>query len=255
MRINSIDLQICVSSLNDYQYQPSHITKELILETNRYKKYVRFYLLGSGDKCIIHMGYVSKKDKPILFNVLNNMNKHVRVDKWSLITKTDHYLILQLHLQSYPTYKYYIYRLSFDGTDNTYIGSTQNLISRINTHQKQLKNKTHINHLLQQTYDKYGTIKTNILFSCETNNKSVKFKTEQDFILQYKPSLNLINSYVSKKRITCTCGQEISYSSLKSHTKTKYHKMKVNNIVAKFVSKMVDTVVDNMDMNVIDNVD
>ena len=93
------------------------------------------------------------------------------------------------------------------------------------------------------------------MFSGETNNKSVKFKKEQDFILQYKPSLNLINSYVSKKRITCTCGREISYSSLKSHIKTKYHKMEVNNIIAKFVSKMVDTVVDNMDMNVIDNVD
>ena len=235
MRINNISLDVCVSSLQGYQYDSMHTKKELILEINRYNKYIRLYLL---DK---HLGYVCKRDTSFLFGILNNMNKYVKVNKWSLQTETNHYIIIRLHLQSYPKYRYYIYQLSFIGTHETYIGSTQNLPQRINTHKKKLKYKTHINHLLQEAYDKYPSLmQVNILFTGDTNSKEVKFQKEQEFILKCKPSLNLINSYTPKGKVVCECGREMAYSSLKSHKKTKYHTKRV---ISNIVSDMVDNVV------------
>ena len=68
MRINNISLDVCVSSLQCYQSDSSHTSKDMILEINRYNKYIRLYLLYNG---LSHLGYVSKKDTPILLSILH----------------------------------------------------------------------------------------------------------------------------------------------------------------------------------------
>ena len=234
MRILDMTVDVCVSSLHGYQFNSIDTATELILDVNRYKKYVRLYVL---DK---QMGFISKKDTPSLLNILKSMNRYVRVREWSLVTKTQHYLILKLHLRSYNNYKYYIYRLSFTSND-MYIGSTKNLPQRLTSHKKQLKNETHINHLLQRAFDQYSNdMEVNILYSGETNDKTVQFQKEQEFISKYQSSLNLINSYTPKCKIKCECGKHISHSSLKSHKKSKYHKKK---IISNIINSIVDTVV------------
>ena len=234
MKIHNITIDICISSLQGYEYDPSHTSTELILDANRYKKYVRLYLLDKP------MGYVSKKDTPLILNVIKSMNKYVRVSEWSLVTKTQHYLILKLHLCSYKNCKYYIYQLSFPSKD-MYIGSTVNLIQRLTSHKKNLKNKTHVNHLLQKAFDQYlNDMEVNILYSAETNDKTEQFQKEQEFISKYQSSLNLINSYTPKGKVLCKCGKQISHSSLKSHKKSKYHKTK---IISNIINSIVDSVV------------
>ena len=222
MKINNIQVEVCVSSLGQYKYKPSDTNKDMIIEGSRYKKYIRLYLL---DK---HLGYVTKDDANVLLEIIKRMNGYVRVTKWSLVTETYHYLIIRLHLQPFSTYRYYIYQLSFNDTNDTYIGSTKNLPQRLTAHRKKLKDKIHINKLLQQAYDKYpDKMCVDIMFTGETNDKEVKFKKEQEFILKHKQSLNLINSYVPKGKILCECGRHISYTSLQKHKKTKYHKSRV----------------------------
>ena len=226
MRISDITIDVCVSSLGDYKYDPKDTSKELIIEANRYKKFIRLYLL---DK---HLGFVSKADKPVLMGILNRMNKYIRVENWSLVKTTPHYLILKLHIKSYRTYKYYIYELSFKGTDETYIGSTQNLPQRITSHKSKLKSRSHINHRLQEVYDKNSSkLAVSILFTGTTDNKEVKFQKEQEFILKHNPTLNLINSYNKKGKYLCECGKEISYSCKNRHNKTQYHIKKITNLV------------------------
>ena len=94
--------------------------------------------------------------------------------------------------------------------------------------------------MLQQVYNKYpDQLRVKILFVGDTANKETKFQKEQEFILKYKPSLNLINSYTPKGRVVCECGSEIAYSSLKLHKTTKYHKVR---LIKNNVSTMVDNV-------------
>ena len=236
MKIEDITLDVCVSSFQDYQFDSGDTAKELILEVNRYKKYIRLYLL---DK---HLGYVSKKDTPSLLQIANRM-RNIRVKEWSIKTQTEHYMIVQLHLQSYNNHKYYIYKLSFP-TNDTYIGSTKNLPQRLRSHRKNLKKKTHINHLLQQAYNQCSNqMQISILFSGETNNQKIQFQKEQEFISKHKPSLNLINSYNPKGKIKCECGKPISYSGLKSHKKTRYH---INKVVQNIVTNMVTKVMNEL---------
>ena len=190
MRISDITVDVCVSALQGYEFDPSDSSKDLILDVNRYKKYIRLYVLNK------HIGYLSKRDAPLLLNTLKSMNRHVRVSEWSLVMKTQHYLILKLHLCSYKNYKYYIYQLSFPFND-MYIGSTKNLPI---AHKKQLKNKTHVNHLLQRAFDKYSNdMEVNILFSAETNDiKQNSFKKNKSSFLSF--SLHLILSALTHPR-------------------------------------------------------
>ena len=226
MRINDITLDVCVSSLGSYNYKPTDTSKELIIEANRYKKYIRFYLLEK------HVGYVSKADKPVLMSILNKMNQYIRVENWSLVKNTPHYLILKLHLQSHPKYRFHIYQLSFKGTDDTYIGSTKNAPQRIHSHRIKLKSQKHVNHRLQKAYNTDpSNMEVTFLFTGETMNKDIQFQKEQEFILKHKPTLNLINSYTKKGKYVCGCGKEISYSCKNRHNKTQYHIKKITDLV------------------------
>ena len=109
-----------------------------------------------------------------------------------------------------PYCRYYIYELSFKDTTDTYIGSTLSLPQRLNNHKNALEKNKHINHLLQKAYNTYKTsIAVKILFSGETKQKSVKLRKEQEYILKYQPSLNLINSYIPSGKVICDCGKQI----------------------------------------------
>ena len=147
MRINNITLEVCVSALGEYKFEPKDTKDELQLDINRYKKYIRIFLL---DKQI---GYISKRDTPSVLSTIRHMNKQIRVKEWKLLTQTKHYLILQLHLCSFNTFRYYIYELPFKNTKDTYIGSTLSLPQRLNNHKNVLEKNKHIHHLLQQAYN------------------------------------------------------------------------------------------------------
>ena len=246
MRVNDVTLDVCVSCLQGYDYKPNDNTKQVILEVNKVRKYVRLYLL---DK---HMGYISKRDTPNVLMILNNINGYRRVNKWSVVTKTNHYLIIRLHLSGYPKYNYYIYQLSFENSPDMYIGSTKNLPQRIKEHKKQLQTKTHPNKRLQQAYDTNNANMTvSILFTDETNKRQIQFQKEQEFILQYQPSLNMINSY----KIICECGRNISYRNIKNHENTKYHiKRIVTNVVNEIIEHALNNVIDDIRDNACDNI-
>ena len=98
MRINNITLEVCVSGQGEYKFEPNDTKAELILVINRYKKYIQVFVLDR------QMGYISKRDTPNVLSTIKHMNKQIRVKEWKLISKTKHYLILQLHLCSYDTY-------------------------------------------------------------------------------------------------------------------------------------------------------
>ena len=66
MKITDITVNVCISSLQGYKFDHGDLSTELILDVNRYKKYIRLYLLD------MHVGYVSKKDTPSLLNIIKS---------------------------------------------------------------------------------------------------------------------------------------------------------------------------------------
>ena len=96
---------------------------------------------------------------------------------------------------------------------------------------------------MQKAYNEYKSgFAVKILFSGETKQKSVKLQKEQEYILKYQPSLNLINSYIPSGKVICNCGKEISYRSISKHKKTKYHMNKViHNVISNLIDNAIET--------------
>ena len=74
-----------------------------------------------------------------------------------------------------------IYRIKNKTNDKCYYGSSKNIEKRLKTHLNQLKNKKHINSILQRAWDKYG--ENNFIFEvveeCKLENL---FEVEQKYI-------------------------------------------------------------------------
>jgi len=74
-----------------------------------------------------------------------------------------------------------IYRIKNKINDKCYYGSSKNIEKRWKTHLNQLKNKKHINSILQRAWDKYG--ENNFIFEvveeCKLENL---FEVEQKYI-------------------------------------------------------------------------
>lgn len=79
----------------------------------------------------------------------------------------------------------YIYRIRNVINSKVYIGSTNNVKKRFDTHICNLRNKTHHNKHLQNAWNKYGEDKFEfeIIEECED---SIKFQKEQKYIDKYK---------------------------------------------------------------------
>ena len=75
MKITDNTVDVCLSSLQGCKFDHSDLSTDFILDVNRYKKYIRLYLLD------MYMGDVSKKDASSLLNIIKSMNKYVRVNK------------------------------------------------------------------------------------------------------------------------------------------------------------------------------
>lgn len=79
----------------------------------------------------------------------------------------------------------YIYRIRNIVNSKVYIGSTNNIMKRFNTHICNLRNKTHHNKHLQNAWNKYG--ESNFEFEIiEECDDSIKFRIEQKYIDLYK---------------------------------------------------------------------
>ena len=49
-----------------------------------------------------------------------------------------------------------VYRITCVANNKTYIGSSDNIMRRLKTHERELKEGSHNNRLMQKDYDKYG---------------------------------------------------------------------------------------------------
>ena len=92
MRISNIVLDVCVSGLGGYKFESNDISEELILDINRYKKYIRVFLLHK------QIGYVSKRDTLNVLSIIRYIKQQIRVKEWSVITKTKHALLTRINI-------------------------------------------------------------------------------------------------------------------------------------------------------------
>ena len=84
-----------------------------------------------------------------------------------------------------------IYRIKNKINDKCYYGSSKNIEKRWKTHLNQLKNKKHINSILQRAWDKYG--ENNFIFEvveeCKLENL---FEVEQKYLDNFTHNNQLI---------------------------------------------------------------
>ena len=92
----------------------------------------------------------------------------------------------------------YIYQITFEGTNNAYIGSTVNPRQRMLQHFSDLKHNKHGNIILQRTFLKYKNFNFKIIFKCNVINRN---KVEEWFINK--------SSYNSNYNIATNCKQPI----------------------------------------------
>ena len=83
-----------------------------------------------------------------------------------------------------------IYLITCKENKKSYVGSSFNVLQRINTHIRDLMKEKHTNKYLQSTYNKYGYISFNfeLLENCSKENL---LEREQWYIDKYKPELNI----------------------------------------------------------------
>jgi len=83
-----------------------------------------------------------------------------------------------------------IYKISFPGANDVYIGSSKQLRRRKSVHFQKLSRGSHPNYKLQTFFNKYHHVKFEILEYC---NLSELREKEQFYIDCYKSELNLCN--------------------------------------------------------------
>lgn len=87
-----------------------------------------------------------------------------------------------------------IYKIINTVTGDYYIGSSVNLYHRICQHYSRLRKNIHGNFKLQNSYNKHGESKFQVLIVSYEDSKNVR-KIEYDLIEKEKPAYNLINAY------------------------------------------------------------
>ena len=83
-----------------------------------------------------------------------------------------------------------VYKILNNQNNKFYIGSSKNLSKRWTQHKSDLKNKTHINIILQRSWNKYGedSFSFEIVEEC---HQDILLNREQHYIDTLKPEFNI----------------------------------------------------------------
>ena len=128
--------------------------------------------------------------------------------------------------------------------NDSYVGSTIYLPTRINQHKKQLKQGNHANRKMIKVFNECEQTITSIqiLDRKVVSSNHQKLQLEQHWIDKMKPTLNLCNAHNKKAKVKCKCGSVVS--NLRNHIKTNKHILYVCHSVIK---EMIDNICVNDD--------
>lgn len=114
-----------------------------------------------------------------------------------------------------------VYKISFEGSDNFYIGSTKNFNIRKKDHINCLKRSGHRNQILQRAFNKYGesNFKFEIISTCKIENL---LKIEQLYINGLLPEYNI--SKIAGRTIKFKVSPEERINVINDHLSDKYTK-------------------------------
>lgn len=116
-----------------------------------------------------------------------------------------------------------IYKIENKTNGRFYIGSSNHILKRWNSHRRTLEKGTHHNYMLQNAWNKYGS--ESFLFEVlEKCDRAVKFEREQHYIDTLKPSYNIAKEAGSPpntdkkpvRRINVKTGEVKLYESIAS---------------------------------------
>ncbi len=83
-----------------------------------------------------------------------------------------------------------VYKLTFSGSDNFYIGSSLNIEKRMRAHRSECRRQKHSNTRFQRCWNKYGEFQLNVL---EVSDKGLVRDVEQKYIDLYLNDNNCLN--------------------------------------------------------------
>ena len=112
-----------------------------------------------------------------------------------------------------------IYMIKCIANDKTYIGSSNDVMRRIKTHKRELKNGSHNNLLLQHEYNKYGA--DNFIF------KIIDQNLEEDLLLAYEKCYMYLNHSMVKYKGYNHINSTVNHKQFKE----AYNKLKERGII------------------------
>lgn len=125
-----------------------------------------------------------------------------------------------------------IYKITFNGTDKFYIGSSYNIGKRKSAHERDLFHRRHGNIIMQRCYDKYGEPIFEILEEVDRWDcpvfKVLLLSLEQEYIDRLKPDINIYQIAGSAKNNTPSeeTRKKLSIAN-KGKKLTEEHKIKI----------------------------
>ena len=112
-----------------------------------------------------------------------------------------------------------IYMIKCIANDKTYIGSSNDVMRRLKTHKRELKNGSHNNLLLQHEYNKYGA--DNFIF------KIIDQNLEEDLLLAYEKCYMYLNHSMVKYKGYNHINSTVNHKQFKE----AYNKLKERGII------------------------
>ena len=242
--IHSINLEFVVSTRHSkYIFNKKNLEHDLILVPHYKTHSVSVYLDNN------RIGYVSRKDTPFVFDCLKYLkSKPYLITDWNIVCHKPYYIVISCNIKANLTWKVWIYQLMFK--NDSYVGSTICLPSRINAHKKQLKQACHHNKKMVEAYKNCNNKIYNIqiLESTVVSSNHEKLKLEQQWIDKMKPSLNLCNAHSKKAKVKCECGSVIR--NKKRHNTTNKH---ILYVCQSLMKGMIDNICANIDKRLPEN--
>ena len=112
-----------------------------------------------------------------------------------------------------------IYMIKCVANDKTYIGSSNDVMRRLKTHKRELKNGSHNNLLLQHEYNKYGA--DNFIF------KIIDQNLEEELLLAYEKCYMYLNHSMVKYKGYNHINSTVNHKQFKE----AYNKLKERGII------------------------
>jgi group I intron endonuclease len=120
-----------------------------------------------------------------------------------------------------------IYKIINIKTGDFYIGSSKNIVKRWKIHKSKLKNKNHINNILQSAWNKYGENNL-ILEILETCDKDKLYEKEQFYLDNLNPKYNIGLKASGGDNLTNNPNKEKIIDKIRKTLKENYQKLTID---------------------------